>query len=171
MKRTVAPQAKPAQVRGMETPTSPLLGTRQICQIAIVVRDIERTARHWAEFLGVAVPPVITTEPGHKVSQTFAGQPSDARCRLAFFAMENTVVELIQPLGGDSSWQQVLDEKGEGVHHIAFTVSDTAGKTATLAGKGMPVWHQGGAPATGQFTYVDTREQLGVLVELLEGYR
>lgn len=155
----------------MPTPTAPVLGTRRVCQIAVVVRDIDRAARHWSAFLGLPIPPTFTTDPGLKVGQTFLGRPSDAQCKLAFFEMENTVIELIQPLGGASSWHAVLDEKGEGVHHIAFNVEGTAAKTATLAAHGIPVMHQGGDPATGQFTYLDSRDKLGLIVELLEGYK
>jgi 4-hydroxyphenylpyruvate dioxygenase-like putative hemolysin len=64
----------------------------------------------------------------------------------------------------------VLDQQGEGIHHIAFQVTDTAGKTRTLAAGGIPVLHQGGDPKTGQFTYFDTRAKLGILIETLEGY-
>jgi methylmalonyl-CoA/ethylmalonyl-CoA epimerase len=153
------------------SPSSPpVLGTRNICQIAVVVRDIEKSARAYAEFLGLPLPRFIVTEPGLNVNQTYRGNPSDARCKLAFFEMENTVIELIQPLGGDSSWQAVLDEKGEGVHHIAFRVTDTEGKTKTLAAQGIPLLHQGGDPRTGQFSYFDAREKLGILIETLEGY-
>jgi methylmalonyl-CoA/ethylmalonyl-CoA epimerase len=73
-------------------------------------------------------------------------------------------------LRGKSSWQDVLDEKGEGVHHIAFRVTDTAGKAESLAAQGIPLLHQGGDPRTGQFSYFDARETLGILVETLEGY-
>jgi catechol 2,3-dioxygenase-like lactoylglutathione lyase family enzyme len=155
----------------MITPTTPVLGTRRVCQIAVVVRDIDRAARHWSAFLGMPLPPIITTESGDKVGQTYRGEPSNARCKLAFFAIDNTVIEIIEPLGGSSSWQAVLDEKGEGVHHIAFTITDTAGKVQSLAAQGIPVLHQGGNPATGQFTYLDSRDKLGVIVELLEGYK
>ena len=159
----------------MKTPTSvssgPVLGSRRVCQIAVVVRDVERSAQAYAEFLGLPVPQFITTEPGFKVKQTYRGQPSDARCKLAFFELENTVIELIQPLGGPSSWQDVLDEHGEGIHHIAFRVADTAGKARALAAMGLPLLHQGGDPKTGQFSYFDARAKLGILVETLEGYR
>jgi catechol 2,3-dioxygenase-like lactoylglutathione lyase family enzyme len=149
----------------------PVLGTCRVCQIAVVVRDMEKSARAYAVFFGLPVPPVITTDPGHKVHQTYRGQPSDARCKLAFFELENTTIELIQPLGGASSWQEVLDQKGECIHHIAFQVTDTAGKARTLAASGIPLLHQGGDPATGQFSYFDAREKLGLLIETLEGYR
>lgn len=149
---------------------APLLGTRRVCQIAVVVRDIEKSARAYAAFLGLPVPPFLTTQPGLAVHQTYQGKPSDAQARLAFFELENTVIELIQPLGGQSSWQEVLDTKGEGVHHIAFQVTDTAGKTRTLAAHGIPLLHQGGDPRTGQFSYFDARDTLGLLIETLEGY-
>ena len=149
----------------------PLLGTRRVVQIAVVVRDLEKSAQAYAAFFGLPVPPIFTTEPGHVVHQTYRGQPSDAQCRLAFFELENTTIELIQPLGGASSWQEILDQNGEGIHHIAFKVTDTAGKVRTLAANGMPLFHQGGDPATGQFSYFDAREKLGLLIETLEGYR
>lgn len=151
--------------------SGPVLGTRRVCQIAIVVRDIEKSARAYADFFGLPVPPVIITEPGLKVGQTYRGQPSDARCKLAFFKLENTEIELTQPLGGNSSWQEILDQKGESIHHIAFQITDTAGKTRALAAKGISVLHQGGDPKTGQFTYFDSRESLGIIIETLEGYK
>ena len=159
----------------MDSPTAnspaPLLGNRRVCQIAVVVKDIEKSARAYAEFFALPVPAFIITEPGLKVNQTYRGRPSDARCKLAFFKLENTVIELIQPLGGDSSWQEILDQKGECIHHIAFEVGDTAGKTGVLASNGIPLFHQGGDPKTGQFSYFDARERLGIIVETLEGYK
>lgn len=151
-------------------PSAGILGTRRVCQIALVVRDIEKSAKAYAAFFGLPIPEYITTEPGLKVNQTYRGKPSDARCKLAFFELDNTVIELIQPLGGPSSWQEVLDERGEGIHHIAFHVDDTAGKAKSLAAQGIPLLHQGGDPRAGQFSYFDAREKLGILVETLEGY-
>ena len=151
--------------------STPVLGTRRVCQIAVVVRDIEKAAHAYADFLGLPVPPIQKPGAGNLANHTYAGQPTDAECLLAFFNLENTVLELIQPLGGKSSWQQILDEKGEGVHHIAFQVTDVAGKSRTLAAQGIPMLHQGGDPAKGQFTYFDARKKLGILFETLEGYK
>ncbi|MFZ5495535.1 MAG: VOC family protein [Verrucomicrobiota bacterium] len=158
------------------SPTTPstasaILGTRRVCQIAIVVRDIEKSAAAYADFFGLPIPPIITTEPGLKVNQTYRGRPSDARCKLAFFKLDNTELELTQPLGGPSSWQDILDQHGECIHHIAFQVVDTADKTRKLAAQGIPLLHQGGDPKTGQFSYFDTRQTLGLIVETLEGYQ
>jgi methylmalonyl-CoA/ethylmalonyl-CoA epimerase len=152
-------------------PSQPILGTRRVCQIAVVVRDIEKAARTYAEFFGLPVPAFLTTDGSHNGHHIYRGKSTSARCKLAFFDLENTTIELIQPLGGDSSWQAVLDEKGEGIHHIAFQVQDSPGKTRALAASGIPLLHQGGNPATGQFSYFDAREKLGLLVETLEGYK
>ena len=105
------------------------------------------------------------------MNQTYRGAPSNAQCKLAFFELDNTTIELTQPLGGPSSWQDVLDQQGECIHHIAFQVTDTAGKARALAAKGIPLLHQGGDPQTGQFSYFDTRETLGLMIETLEGYK
>ena len=35
-----------------------VLGTEIVCQVGIIVEDIEKTSRAWAELLGVEVPPV-----------------------------------------------------------------------------------------------------------------
>jgi catechol 2,3-dioxygenase-like lactoylglutathione lyase family enzyme len=152
-------------------PSAPVLGTRRVCQIAVVVRDIEKARQAYAGFFGLPVPDIIKPSAANLTNHTFAGEPTDAECLLAFFNLENTVLELIQPLGGRSSWQQVLDEKGEGVHHIAFQVTDVAGKVSALATHGISLLHQGGDPKTGQFTYFDARQKLGILVETLEGYK
>ncbi|MEZ5277540.1 MAG: VOC family protein [Opitutaceae bacterium] len=147
-----------------------LLGTRKVSQIAIVVRDIEKTSRAWAEVLGLDVPKWFATQPGSEVGMTFRGEPSDARAKLAFFHLDNITIELIEPMGGKSSWQEALDNNGESVHHIAFNVSDTEGRVKALATRGIEKFHQGGDPKTGQYTYVDASKQLGLVIEMLEGY-
>src|SRR5512139_2983041 len=96
------------------------LGTTTLAQVAIVVHDIQASAKRYAEVLGLPVPEVITLAPGLEVNQTYHGQPSDARAKLAFFQLGPVQLELIEPMGGESTWQEVLDRKGEGFHHIAF---------------------------------------------------
>jgi len=76
-------------------------------------------------------------------------------------------IELIEPIGGPSTWQEILDEKGEGVHHIAFTIKGTDQVVAFLKGEGLDVVQQGHYPG-GMYTYVDSTPALGVILELLE---
>jgi catechol 2,3-dioxygenase-like lactoylglutathione lyase family enzyme len=143
-------------------------GFKTIAQIAIVCRDIEATSKRWAALLGVEVPKNFTTDPGLKRKMTYRGEPSDAQCKLAFFDTGTCVLELIQPLGPGSSWQDGLDETGEAVHHIAFKVKDLDGTLRTCEELGMPLVHKGRFGSDdGTFAYVDSKKQLGVTVELL----
>ena len=41
-----------------------LLGTRTICQIAVVVHDIEKSSRAYAAVFGLEVPDWFMTQPG-----------------------------------------------------------------------------------------------------------
>lgn len=148
----------------------PHIGNHRIAQIAIVVRDIEEAAKRWADLFGLEVPTPITTQPGLTVNQTYRGRPSDAQAKLAFLNLENVQIELIQPLGGESSWQQVLDEKGECVHHIGIWVDNAAGAQAFLSERGVDVLHRGDM-GDGQYVYFDSAERYGVMIELLENKR
>ncbi len=146
------------------------LGTHEICQIAIVVRDIEETAGKYASLFGLDRPEVRTTEPREKTNILYRGKPTDGRAKLAFFKMGGVTLELIEPVGGPSTWQEHLDEKGEGVHHIAFRVQGMDQVLGLLEGKGSPEVQRGDFK-NGRYTYVDTTKDLKVVIELLESIR
>ncbi len=46
-------------------------------------------------------------------------------------------VELIEPLGGPSTWQEHLDAHGASVHHIAFEVQGMKDTLAYRVTRGM----------------------------------
>jgi glyoxalase/bleomycin resistance protein/dioxygenase superfamily protein len=143
------------------------LTCRTICQIGIVVEDIEHSARVWADALGVDVPDWRLTAAADETNIRYRSGPTEARAKLAFIEMENITIELIEPVDGPSTWQEFLDAKGEGVHHIAFRIKDTDAHVSMLAGKGLPMVQQGEFK-NGRYSYIDSGSQLGVLLELLE---
>jgi catechol 2,3-dioxygenase-like lactoylglutathione lyase family enzyme len=140
-----------------------------VTQIAIVVRDIEQAVATYSQVLGVEPPTIITTDPDAGEA-TYHGERTRAQAKLAFFDLGPQVqLELIEPVGEPSVWKDVLDQQGEGVHHIAFKVRDTKATTDRLAAQGMPVTQQGLFDNhDGMYTYVDSAHKLGVIVELLE---
>ncbi len=146
------------------------LGSNTLAQVAIVVRDIEASTRRYAEILGQPVPKIITTAPGLEVQQTFCGQPTNAHAKLAFFPLGQVEIELIEPVGGLSTWQDVLDRKGEGLHHIAFWVEGMQKSVDFLKAHGIPMIQRGDM-GEGQYAYFDAEGQLGVVLELLEHKR
>jgi len=148
-----------------------IIGTHVVVQVGIVVRDIEKTKKKFAEFLGVEVP-ISKPSGDYKITQTvYQGQPApDAAALLAFFsAGDNFQLELIQPNGVASTWQDFLDEHGEGVHHIAFTIKDMKGKIKACEEFGMPLIQSAEySKGNGRYAYMDASEDLKVLIELLE---
>ena len=143
------------------------LGTVTITQVGIVVKDIEAKARAWAEILGLPVPEVMVTDPYERAQTEYKGNPSKARAKLAFFHLGQMELELIEPIGTSSTWRDQLDERGEGLHHIAFEIEGMAGKVAFLGDKGLSLVQRGEYPG-GRYAYLDGMGRLGAILELLE---
>ena len=146
------------------------LGSTTLAQVAIVVRDIEASAKRYAEILGLPVPNIIVTEPGSQVQQTYRGAPSDAQAKLAFFSLGQVQLELIEPIGRPSTWQEALDAKGESVHHLAFWVDGMQKSVDFLKQHDIPMVQRGDM-GEGQYAYFDAEGPLGVTLELLEKTR
>ncbi len=146
------------------------IGTTAICQIGLVVRDIELTAKVYADVFGMDMPDIIITDPEDISHIRFRGAPTSARAKLAFFRMGDVSLELIEPVGGPSTWKEFLDEHGEGVHHIAFRIEGMDRVLTYLEGKGIPVVQRGDYTG-GRYAYVDSAPSLGVILELLENLR
>ena len=143
-------------------------GLKKVIQVAIVVKDIETTSQKWAELLGMPVPEIRTTRPGHEVKEIYRGKPSEGQVKLTFFNLGQVVLELLQPVSPGTSWQEFLDTKGEGVQHLGFTVVDEVKASRELEKEGYPVFHRGRYDSDdGTYIYHDTQEALGVVIELL----
>jgi catechol 2,3-dioxygenase-like lactoylglutathione lyase family enzyme len=151
------------------------LGTNLVTQVALVVRDLEAVKTRWAELLGVPVPPTVGAGDYQVTGTTYHGNPApDASCSMAFLDISPTTqLEIIQPNGVASAWQDFLDEHGEGVHHLAFHVTDTTGRLDALQEQfGWPTVQRGKyGDASGEYAYVDCVDDLKVMLETLESYR
>jgi hypothetical protein len=145
-----------------------ILGSHVVTQVGILVRDIEKTAQVYADFLGVAKPKIVTTDTIDKSQAKLRGSPTPARSKLAFFKVgEGLELELIQPDDEPSTWREDLNRKGEGVHHIAFEIRGMKEKVADLQKENMPLL-QTGEYTGGRYAYVDATRDLKVIIELLE---
>jgi len=143
-------------------------GLKKVIQVAIVVRDIEASSKRWSEVLGMPVPPIQTTRPGHEVKVIYRGKPSEGQAKLTFFNLGQVVLELIEPVGEGTSWKEFLDKRGEGVQHLGFQVVDPDKATQALEKAGMPVLHKGRYDSDdGTYIYMDSQDPLGVVIELL----
>lgn len=144
------------------------LDTEVICQIGFVVRDVAKTARAYQEILSLPAPRLGETASADETNVRYRGQVTDARAKLAFFQMGPQLsLELIEPIGGPSTWRDFLDAHGEGVHHIAFRIKGTDEKLAELEARGLTTV-QTGEYTGGRYAYVDATDKLKVCLELLE---
>jgi catechol 2,3-dioxygenase-like lactoylglutathione lyase family enzyme len=150
-----------------------IIDTNIITQVAFIVKDIEKTKVKFAEFFGVETPVHFDGGRFEVTGTTVKGEPApDANCLMAFFnAGPNVQVELIQPNGVSSTWQDFLDAHGEGIHHIAFGVKGMDSKVLSCENFGMQCVQRGKyGNGKGEYVYMDATEDLKCLVELLENY-
>ncbi len=153
----------------MSASSSPLKGL-ELAQVAIGVRDIDASRRRWAAVLGVDVPDIVEVEAGSRVRMTYRGLPSDARVKLAFFDLGRVQLELVEPVGEGSAWQEGLDRNGEGLHHLAFWTENLPETAAGLEDHGAELVQRGDM-GEGQYAYFDAVRPLGCVLELLENRR
>ena len=150
--------------------SSALISDKEMMQVGIIVKDVEKSARHWAAFLGNEEIPEIIVATGSELNPTeFEGRPTDATARLAFFQLDNITIELIEPVGGPSTWREFLDTRGEGIHHIAFNIKGMRGYIENFEDHGIPMIQHGGWD-TGEYSYMDGTNSLSLIIELLENY-
>lgn len=144
-----------------------VLRSRCFCQVAIVVRDIEQATGAWAGILGVEAPPWRLTAPSEETRIQFRGHDTEARAKLAFFDLGQVGLELIEPVGGPSTWAEFLALHGQGIHHIAFKVEGMDEILTQMKACNMPLVQRGDYKG-GRYAYVDGGSRLGAIVELLE---
>ena len=151
-----------------------VIGTTKLTQVALIVKDMEKSKAQFAKFFDVPVPPHF---PGgdFAVTQTnYLGKPApDADCFLAFFDVGDGVqLELIQPNGAASVWQDFLDEKGEGLHHIAFNVKGMESIILSCENFGMKFLQKGNyGDGSGCYSYLEGGQGMPLVMEFLESFQ
>lgn len=151
---------------------SGVVGTHLLAQVGFIVKDLETTKRKWAEFLGVDVPESQPIGDYAVTGTTYMGEAApEAYCDMAFFDVgEGLQLELIQPNDKPSTWRSFLEEKGEGIHHVAFQIKDSKAKVLSAEGAGLKLIQHGVyGDGNGEYNYLDAPD-LKCVVELLESY-
>lgn len=88
----------------------------------------------------------------------------------AFFRQGETKIELLEAVKEDSPIAKFLEKKGEGVHHIAFEVTDIHAEMERLAAEGFELINK--TPKKGAddklVCFLHPKGTNGVLVELTQ---
>jgi len=92
-----------------------------ISHICLVVYDVEKTARHWADAFGVG-PFTIRTVETPETRGEVRGEPAAFTLKFAYAQMGPFVLELVETVSDSAIYQEHLEAKGEGVHHLGFNI-------------------------------------------------
>ena len=142
----------------METPVK----KEGFIQICIVVKDIERAAEKWAQLLNIPKPEVHDSHLEGNKDYTYRDKEVSCDLKVAVFDMDNFVIELHQPAGGESSFQEFIEKHGNGVHHLGFEVGDQRDAIiGELSEAGYNMRTVGYYPGS-SWTIVDSEDDLGV---------
>lgn len=131
-----------------------------LSHIGILVRDVHDAAAQYAETVGVAISPLRMVTPEFP-----AGTAIDAKSRahVVHFRQGNIAIMLIEPVG-PSPWRELVEERGNAVHHVAFNVGDTLNDTINRL-KRLGAKQVLGRPGVGYAQFDFTRE-FGLVVGL-----
>jgi 4-hydroxyphenylpyruvate dioxygenase-like putative hemolysin len=147
--------------------TSNSLGDNKVIQIGLVVEDIDYAVKAWSRLLRVDPPSIIITDTVDIAHTKYQDQPTSAQARLAFFNLGQVDLELIQPLGEPSTWNDQLIVHGSSLHHIAFEIKGMEEHIQGLQKHGMRLVQCGNYHG-GRYAYVDGQNRFGTVIELLE---
>jgi methylmalonyl-CoA/ethylmalonyl-CoA epimerase len=130
--------------------------TGKINHIGIAVKNLEASMPLYRDVLGM----------------TFEGteEVTDQRVRVAFFAVGESRIELLEPTTPDSPVARFLEKNGEGVHHVAYQVDDVAVALDGLRAAGVRLIDEQprrGAHGT-QIAFLHPKATGGVLTELCQ---
>jgi len=140
----------------------------RVWQIAIVVRDLRTSVKHYWEELGVGPWNIWDLDHRTMSEMTLRGNPSSYSFRVAMTTIGDVTIELVQPLQGDSIFKEFLDRRGEGLHHLKYKVEDTNSVLNEFMKKGGRVL-QSARIGDGSFYYLDTESKLGFVLEVSTG--
>ncbi len=129
---------------------------KKINHIAVAVKDVEASSRLFSEVLGFS-------GGGIEVFDNF-------EVKVAFFAIGDVKIELVEPLNPDGGVAKFLAKRGEGIHHIAFEVDDVAAALDHYKSKGVRLINERPEPGANDtlVAFLHPKSTGGVLVEILQ---
>jgi methylmalonyl-CoA/ethylmalonyl-CoA epimerase len=127
-----------------------------IDHVAIAVRDLDAAVDHYRTWFGAQVTHRETIE-------------SDG-VEEALLAVGGSYVQLVCPTRDDSPVAKFLENKGEGLHHVGYRVTDCAAALQRVKDSGGRVIDEVPRPGSRGTTvaFVHPKGDLGTLVELVQ---
>ena len=141
--------AVPTRYPGTEQESPAKIKVKGITQIALVVKDLQRTTENYWSILGIG-PWDISMLEAPRVKRTYYGKPAWAREKMGLVQVGGVQLELLEPVEGDSIYQDFITEHGEGLHHLQFRADDVDEAAEILSEESFPTIQSGRAGPPGQ---------------------
>jgi len=122
--------------------------------LGIAVRSIEESIPYYEQVLGLKC---------YNIEEV-----ADQKVRTAFFKVGATKIELLEPTSPESTIAKFIENRGEGIHHIAFATKNIEGALAEAESKGVRLIDKtprGGAEGL-TIAFLHPKSTGGVLTEL-----
>jgi len=131
--------------------------TKKINHIGVAVKSIEAATLFYRDVLGMVFE-------GTEVV-------AEQKVKVAFFAVGESRIELLEPTADDSPVAKFLEKNGEGTHHVAYEVDDLVATLERLKAAGVRLIDEVprcGAHGT-RIAFLHPKTSGGVLTELCQG--
>ncbi|MFH0847824.1 MAG: VOC family protein [Chloroflexota bacterium] len=138
--------------------------------IGAIVRDMDMALKYYASLGIFTIQPETPPAPGTPaiaVYEVYGKTPtttSRAKLRNAYIGPHR--FELISPTPGSPLFEEFLNKKGEGIHHIAFAVDDLDAEVEKLKAKGIPAVMRMKRTDGRGIAFFDLSQYGGVFIEL-----
>ena len=153
----------------MKPPVPP--GMR-ITQIAVVVKDLRKTMEAYHKILGWGPWAVYEHKPPFLHHAEVHGKPVHYTMIGAEVHCDPIDFEILQPVEGPSIYKEFLDQKGEGLHHVAVVApsEDVDAALSDFKKNGVDVTMSGRLGEDIRFYYLDTEPVLKMTAETVSGH-
>ncbi|HRW63565.1 MAG TPA: methylmalonyl-CoA epimerase [Bacteroidales bacterium] len=124
--------------------------------IGIAVKNLEQSIKYYEQVLGLKC---------YNIEEV-----KDQKVKTAFFKVGDTKIELLESTDPEGPIGKFIEKKGEGIHHIAFAVSNIEDKLKKAEELGVQLIDK--APRKGaeglDIAFLHPKSTFGVLTELCE---
>ncbi len=124
--------------------------------LGIAVRSLDEAIPYYQKVLGMTC---------YNIEEV-----ADQKVRTAFFKVGDTKIELLEPTSPESTIAKFIENRGEGIHHIAYAVKGIEGALAEVEEKGVRLIDKTPRPGAEGMTiaFLHPKSTGGVLTELCE---
>ncbi|WP_338749975.1 methylmalonyl-CoA epimerase [Bacillus sp. FJAT-52991] len=127
-----------------------------INHIGIAVRSLDETLPFYTEQLGLSLEKIEVVD--------------SEKVKVAFIDAGNVKLELLEPTNEDSPIAKFIEKRGQGIHHVAFGVTEIEERIREIKERGIQMINETSKPGAGgaQVAFMHPKSTHGVLFELCD---